>query len=77
MLEFRHEMVDVIAGFETVIVTIGEGGKREMRESGGLAHAAVSGERSEEGDVDVAMGSEALGELEGRVDVALSAICYQ
>lgn len=47
-----------------------------MGESRGLANAAVGGERGEEGDVDVAVAGEAPGELEGRVDVPLSAICY-
>lgn len=41
-----------------------------------MSHAAVGGERGDEGDVE-AVAREAFGKLKGRVDVALSTECYQ
>ena len=47
-----------------------------MRERWDLGHAAVNGEGGDKGDMDE-VGREALGELEGRVDVALTREGYQ
>ena len=47
-----------------------------MRERWDWGHAAVNGEGGDKSDMDV-VAREALGELEGRVDVALSRERYQ
>jgi len=77
-LELSHvgDDVGVVGAFVTVVVSVGEGDEGEAGDGEFVDHATVEEGAGGESDMD-ADGSEALGKLDGGVDVALDGVGYE
>jgi hypothetical protein len=75
-LELGHVVIHSNIRWKPVVVAIKEGGERQSIRSRGLGDATVDEYGGGEGDT-CSQAKETLGELEGRIDMALCGKCYE
>ena len=75
-LKLGHVMVHNIIRWNPVVVAIREGGERQSIRSKGLGDATMDEDGGGKGDT-CSQEKETLGELKGRIDMALCGKCYE